>query len=158
VADRAEFVYGDCITSIEQSAADVRATFVRTRPQQFDLLIDADGMHSTVRHLAFGNGSLKKYLGYYAASFSVRDYAHRDENAYICYSIPSKQIAGLSVFLFVWAADAKLRICVARSRNQDRPTPGIRGRFRQTTRRRRPRKPSHSGRRARHDHGSPAAN
>jgi 2-polyprenyl-6-methoxyphenol hydroxylase-like FAD-dependent oxidoreductase len=50
VADRAEFV----ITSIEQSAADVRATFVRTRPRQFDLLIGADGLHSTLRHLAFG--------------------------------------------------------------------------------------------------------
>ena len=116
VADRAKFVYGDGITSIEQSAAGVRVTFARSQPRQFDLLIGADGLHSTVRHLAFGNGSLKKYLGYYAASFSVRDYVRRDENVYICYSIPGKQIAryalrgNRSVFLFVWAADAELRI------------------------------------------------
>jgi 2-polyprenyl-6-methoxyphenol hydroxylase-like FAD-dependent oxidoreductase len=114
LADRAEFVYGDGITSIEQSADSVRATFARARPRRFDLLIGADGLHSAVRHLAFG--SLKKYLGYYAASFSVRDYVHRDENAYICYSIPGKQIAryalrgNRSVFLFVWAADAELGI------------------------------------------------
>ena len=52
-------------------------------------------------------------LGYCAASFSVDRYPCRDENAYICFSTPGKQMAryglrnGRTVFLLVWAADAE---------------------------------------------------
>ena len=88
----------------------MRVAFDRNRPREFDLLIGADGLHSTVRHIAFGNGSLERFLGYYAASFSAERYPKRDEAAYVCYSTPGKQIARYAlrgdrtVFFLVYAA------------------------------------------------------
>ena len=82
-AGRTEMIFGDSIRSVEQCETGVRVTFERNGPRKFDLLIGADGLHSTVRRIAFGNGPLERFLGYYAASFSVERYPKRDEAAYV---------------------------------------------------------------------------
>jgi len=50
-ADEVEYVYGDSITEI---SADGQARFAKGVPRRFDLVVGADGLHSTVRRLVFG--------------------------------------------------------------------------------------------------------
>lgn len=65
-ADEVTYVFGDSITSLEESDAGVDVTFVNAPAQTFDLVIGADGMHSNVRALAFGPESdYVQHLGYY---------------------------------------------------------------------------------------------
>ncbi|WP_440089561.1 FAD-dependent monooxygenase [Streptosporangium sp. LJ11] len=67
-----EYVFGDSIATLEQSADDVRVTFDRGRPRRFDLVAGADGLHSRTRSLAFGpHERFVRHLGVYTAVFSV---------------------------------------------------------------------------------------
>ncbi|GAA0226156.1 hypothetical protein GCM10009539_09270 [Cryptosporangium japonicum] len=52
--DDAEFVFGDTITALHEDAAGVDVSFRRGTSRRFDYVIGADGLHSTVRRLAFG--------------------------------------------------------------------------------------------------------
>ncbi|MEV6907410.1 FAD-dependent monooxygenase [Amycolatopsis sp. NPDC051071] len=67
-AQDCEYVFGDSITSLSETADGVDVTFERGAPRRFDLVFGADGIHSTVRRLAFGPESdYVKHLGYYYA-------------------------------------------------------------------------------------------
>ena len=58
------------------------------------MVIGADGLHSVIRKLAFGKDSrFEKYLGYMVAAFAVNGYRPRDEDVYVSYSLPGKQVA-----------------------------------------------------------------
>jgi len=52
--DGAQYLWDDSITAVEQSGGAVRMTFERQQPREFDLLVAADGLHSNVRRLVFG--------------------------------------------------------------------------------------------------------
>jgi 2-polyprenyl-6-methoxyphenol hydroxylase-like FAD-dependent oxidoreductase len=54
-ADQCEYVFGDHITGMTESAAGVDVTFAHREPARFDLVIGADGVHSAVRAHAFGD-------------------------------------------------------------------------------------------------------
>ncbi len=63
-----EYVFGDSITSLTQSAGGVDVTFERAAPRTFDLVVGADGIHSNVRRLAFGpEEEFVRFLGHYYA-------------------------------------------------------------------------------------------
>ncbi|MFI6154331.1 FAD-dependent oxidoreductase [Kitasatospora sp. NPDC051170] len=49
-----EFVHDDTVTALHDDGGGVDATFERSAPRRFDLVVGADGLHSTVRRLAFG--------------------------------------------------------------------------------------------------------
>ena len=67
-----EYVFGDSITGLTETADGVRATFQHGAPRTFDLVIGADGLHSQVRRLAFGpEEDYVSHLGYYAATWSL---------------------------------------------------------------------------------------
>ncbi|MFB8392599.1 FAD-dependent monooxygenase [Streptomyces yangpuensis] len=67
-----EYIFGDSITSLEETADEVRVTFERTAPRSYDLVVGADGLHSHVRRLAFGDESLfLRHLGHYVAGYDV---------------------------------------------------------------------------------------
>jgi 2-polyprenyl-6-methoxyphenol hydroxylase-like FAD-dependent oxidoreductase len=53
-SERCEYVFGDSITSLTETAGGVHVTFERGAPRTFDLVVGADGIHSNVRRLAFG--------------------------------------------------------------------------------------------------------
>lgn len=53
-ADVADFVHADSPTHLEADASGVDVTFESGRRSRFDLVVGADGQHSTVRRLAFG--------------------------------------------------------------------------------------------------------
>ncbi len=65
---RSEYIFGDSITSLTQTAGGVHVTFQRAAPRTFDLVVGADGIHSNVRRLAFGPESrYVRFLGHYYA-------------------------------------------------------------------------------------------
>ncbi|MHA3021555.1 FAD-dependent monooxygenase [Mycobacterium sp. BMJ-28] len=73
-ADRVEYLFGDSITGLTQTATGVRATFGHRAAQTFDVVIGADGIHSNVRRLTFGTESqFVHHLGPYAAVWDLPD-------------------------------------------------------------------------------------
>ncbi|HJP85889.1 MAG TPA: FAD-binding domain [Gemmatimonadaceae bacterium] len=114
---RVETIFGDTITAIDQDRFGVSVSFERNEPRRFDLVVGADGLHSTVRQLAFADGGRRpKYLGYYVAAFTSDSYPHRDESAYVSYSVPRKTVAryalrgNRSAFFFIFSEDDMIRV------------------------------------------------
>lgn len=67
-AEDCEYVFGDSITSLTETATGVHVTFERGAPRTFDIVVGADGIHSNVRRLAFGPESdYVHFLGHYYA-------------------------------------------------------------------------------------------
>lgn len=94
IENRVETIFGDSVSRIEQSDERVRVEFERGPAREFDLVIGADGLHSRVRELVFGNsGQLEKYLGYKVAAFEVEGYRPRDELVYVMYTEVGQQVA-----------------------------------------------------------------
>ncbi len=84
-----ETIFGDGISRLEQDRDSVNVTFVHAAPQRFDLVIGADGLHSSVRNLVFGSqDQFEQSLGYVAAAFESRGYRPRDEAVYIIHNTP----------------------------------------------------------------------
>ncbi|MFB6615739.1 FAD-dependent monooxygenase [Streptomyces sp. NPDC056367] len=67
-----EYLFGDTVTSLTETATGVDVTFRHAPPRTFDLVIGADGIHSHVRRLAFGpEADHVTHLGHYAATWSL---------------------------------------------------------------------------------------
>ncbi|MCA2221720.1 FAD-dependent monooxygenase [Nonomuraea aurantiaca] len=78
-----EYVFGDSITSLTETPGGVHATFERSAPRTFDLVIGADGIHSNVRRLAFGPESdYVEFLGHYYALAEVPERFGTDAQMY----------------------------------------------------------------------------
>ena len=70
--DGVEYVFGDSIRAMRQDAQGVQVEFESGGSRRFDLVLGADGAHSAVRELTFGEKSrLTSYLGYYIAACLV---------------------------------------------------------------------------------------
>jgi 2-polyprenyl-6-methoxyphenol hydroxylase-like FAD-dependent oxidoreductase len=75
----AEYRFGDRITAI---ADDGTVSFEHAAPENFDIVIGADGLHSGVRRLVFGENIGEHWLGGYLAVVSVpKDLARNGEMA-----------------------------------------------------------------------------
>lgn len=67
--DDVEYVFGDSITAIEH---DGEVTFERSPGRRFDVIAGADGLHSNVRRLTFGEeAGLTRFLGGHLAVVSA---------------------------------------------------------------------------------------
>jgi 2-polyprenyl-6-methoxyphenol hydroxylase-like FAD-dependent oxidoreductase len=74
--DDVEYIFGDEITAI---ADDGHVTFAHGTPRDYDVIVGADGLHSGVRQLMFGeDASLTDFLGAYLAVISVPKSLARD--------------------------------------------------------------------------------
>ncbi|MBS1748006.1 MAG: FAD-dependent monooxygenase [Bacteroidetes bacterium] len=88
-----EVIFGNTIKNIEQDEEKVVITFSNGTKQNFDLLIGADGLHSNVRKLVFGEETqFEKYYGYYTSSYTINN-ASIGNNAFSMYNVPYKQVA-----------------------------------------------------------------
>jgi 2-polyprenyl-6-methoxyphenol hydroxylase-like FAD-dependent oxidoreductase len=77
--DTTEYIFGDSAAAIEESASGVDVTFERGGRRRFDLVVGADGLHSKVRSLVFGDEvRFVRYLGYYVSIFTIPNYLHLD--------------------------------------------------------------------------------
>jgi 2-polyprenyl-6-methoxyphenol hydroxylase-like FAD-dependent oxidoreductase len=109
-----EILFGDTIQKIEQVEENVIVTFRSGVTRPFDLLVGADGLHSTVRNLAFGDESqFEKYYGYYTSSFTVDKFSDKSK-AFAMFNVPYKQVAVYSTgeekaaTFFIFASPHKL--------------------------------------------------
>jgi 2-polyprenyl-6-methoxyphenol hydroxylase-like FAD-dependent oxidoreductase len=75
----AEFIFGDSIRSISQSSDSVQVELTKNSPREFDLVIGADGLHSNVRGLVFGDETRFLHdLGLYLCVYTVPNYLNLD--------------------------------------------------------------------------------
>ncbi|MGG7573214.1 FAD-dependent monooxygenase [Streptomyces sirii] len=111
-----EYLFGDSITSItpvtptaasatgaprpgDHSGAapeGVDVTFERSAPRRFDLVVGADGLHSTVRRLVFGpEEQFVRHLGGYISAFSMPNELGLDREE-LYHAVPGKLICAYS--------------------------------------------------------------
>lgn len=74
--DDVEYVFGDSITAI---SPDGEVRFENAAPRRFDLVVGADGLHSNVRRLVFGDESrFSAFIGAYLAVLTLPNAAGLD--------------------------------------------------------------------------------
>ena len=78
-ADHAEYLFGDEITNLTETADGVHVDFARSPSRTVDLVVGADGLRSGVRRLAFGpERSFVRHLGYHLAGWDVPNTINTD--------------------------------------------------------------------------------
>jgi len=110
IEGKVEILFGDSIAALDERDGGVTVRFARSSPvRDFDLVVGADGLHSQVRGLRFGaEGAFEVPLAYKVAAFEAPGYAPRDEDVYVSYSEPGRQVARFALrgdrtlFLFVF--------------------------------------------------------
>ena len=95
VGDEAEFLFDDTITALSQDADGVDVTFDRAAPRRFDLVVGADGLHSTVRRLAFGpETEFAQHLGVYVATMPFEEGSSVEHlHDVLMYNAPGRLVA-----------------------------------------------------------------
>ena len=92
VREQAEFHYDDTITALREDDDGVEVTFERGAPRRFDLVVGADGLHSTVRRLVFGpEEQFVKHLGLYIATVTT-DRATADAHTVLIHNAPGRAV------------------------------------------------------------------
>lgn len=91
-APYAEYIFGDSVTSLNETSSGVRVDFQAGVSRDFDLVIGADGLHSNVRRLAFGpEKNYVSHLGYYAATWQLpNDNYPGLEKGSVGYNVPGR--------------------------------------------------------------------
>lgn len=78
-ASSTEYLFGDHITGLTETADGVDVEFASGLRRRFDLVVGADGLHSGVRALTFGpEEQFIKHLGAYVAIFSTPNHLGLD--------------------------------------------------------------------------------
>lgn len=72
VRDDVEFLFDDCVDTLDQGPHGVDVAFRGGGGRTFDVVVGADGMHSRTRELMFGpEERFRRYLGYCFAVFTM---------------------------------------------------------------------------------------
>jgi 2-polyprenyl-6-methoxyphenol hydroxylase-like FAD-dependent oxidoreductase len=110
ITDGTETIFGDEVVSLAEHADHVAVSLRRGGERRFDLVVGADGLHSTVRRLVFGpQARYEKHLGYNVAAFEAEGYRPRHDNVYVMYGAPGRMVGRVSLrddrtlFLLVFA-------------------------------------------------------
>lgn len=94
IESQVETIFGDSVAGIEEHPTGVHVTFDHASPQDADLVIGADGLHSRVRELVFGPDLDREVsLGYHVGAIEVEGYRPRDELVYISHDRPGRQLS-----------------------------------------------------------------
>jgi 2-polyprenyl-6-methoxyphenol hydroxylase-like FAD-dependent oxidoreductase len=90
-----EYLFGDWITGLSQERDGVRVSFASGATRTVDLVVGADGTHSGVRGLAYGDESrYVRHLGAYTAYFTVPG-AVDTGGWFLMYNAPGGRLAAL---------------------------------------------------------------
>ena len=98
VNDRVQSRLGDSIAAVDDRGKRVRIAFDRAAPCDVDLVVGADGLHSRVRRLVFGEEEgIEVSLGYHVAAFEADGYLRRDELVSVSHAVPGRQISRITL-------------------------------------------------------------
>ncbi|MCZ8521661.1 FAD-dependent monooxygenase [Paenibacillus caseinilyticus] len=90
--DTVHYIWNDSITAIHETEEGAEVQFAKGKPQTFDLVIGADGLHSNVRKLIFGDeAQFKRTLGCYISIFTTRNNLNLMHSQQL-YSIPGRTV------------------------------------------------------------------
>ena len=88
-----EYIFNDSITGMVEDESGIVVSFSRGNPRRFDLVVGADGLHSNVRSLAFGDESkFMHHLGIYFAIFTIPNFMHLKDMAGLYYGTLGKRV------------------------------------------------------------------
>ncbi|NBE98441.1 FAD-dependent oxidoreductase [Nonomuraea sp. KC401] len=89
-----EYLFGDSIAAMDTGDDGVAVSFASGATRTFDLVVGADGLHSNVRALTFGDESqFSRYLGYHLSIFTVPNFLGLEYTGHF-YNVPGK-LAGM---------------------------------------------------------------
>lgn len=89
-----EMVWGDSIATLHQDPKGVDVTFERSAPRRFDFVVGADGLHSTVRRLAFGPESrFVRPTGLLVATVRADGLSDVDPAQVLVYNRPGRMVS-----------------------------------------------------------------
>ncbi len=115
VKNDVDFIFNNSIKTLQQAEKNVGVVFTDGSKHSYDLVIGADGFHSNVRKLVFGDeAQYEKYYGYYTSSFTIENYLKKDR-LFLSYTVPGKQISIYSLnkdqfaTFFIFHSPKKLR-------------------------------------------------
>lgn len=101
--------FATSIAGLEDEGAKIVAHLSDGGQEPFDCVIGADGLHSQVRALTFGEqAQFERHTGFYVAAFTLSGYRPREELAYVSHTQPGRQISRIALrndetlFLFVF--------------------------------------------------------
>lgn len=96
--NRVETIFGDSIVTIDDDGAHARVGFEHAPEREVDLVVGADGLHSKIRQITFGEDRQFEYpMGCHVASFEVAGYRPRNDNLYVAHTAPGRYIARFPV-------------------------------------------------------------
>jgi 2-polyprenyl-6-methoxyphenol hydroxylase-like FAD-dependent oxidoreductase len=91
--DGVEYIFGDSISTLEPDADGVTVGFEHGSPRRVALVVGADGLHSNVRRLTFGDeDQFRRYLGGYLGVFTLPNYLQL-EGRMVAYNAPGQMTA-----------------------------------------------------------------
>lgn len=106
-----EVSFADTVVAVEPRPEAVTVQLASGGSRRYDLLVAADGLHSAIRGLAWGEQqAYERQLGYYVAAFEVTGYPRRDDNVYVSHAEPGRSMSRFSLrgdrtlFLLVFEA------------------------------------------------------
>jgi 2-polyprenyl-6-methoxyphenol hydroxylase-like FAD-dependent oxidoreductase len=98
-----EIRFGDRIDALDQTADGVNVNFHSGERSRFDLVIGADGLHSNVRRLVFGDAAqFLRDLGMYLCVYSVPNYLQLDRM-----EVQFSEVGRIAAIWSTRASDAK---------------------------------------------------
>ncbi|MBP1964515.1 FAD-dependent monooxygenase [Paenibacillus aceris] len=90
--DTVRYIWGDSITAIVETESGAEVHFAHRKPQTFDFVVGADGLHSNVRSLTFGEeAQFKRSLGCYISIFTTPNYLKLDHSQQF-FTVPGKTV------------------------------------------------------------------
>ena len=113
--DDVEYRFGDSIRTLDQDGNGVEVGFELGPPRRFGLVVGADGLHSGVRRLVFGDEApFRHWLGGYLGVFSLPNYREL-QGRMVAWNAPGKTAAmypvrqtGQARALFLFRASQEL--------------------------------------------------
>ncbi|MBB40572.1 MAG: hypothetical protein CMF01_10870 [Hyphomonas sp.] len=119
VKDKVQTRFGETITAIDDHRDGVSVSLKHGGTREFDMVVGADGPHSNVRHLVWGDqASFEKPVGFHVAAFECRDYPHQDKDVYVSYTKP-----GLSASRFAMRDNRTLVLFIFENERLKAPLP-----------------------------------